>query len=333
MSLYSIAIGIPVRNEAEHLPELLHALARQRCAPPFVVCFFFDSCDDDSEGLVEAMRAALPFRIITDRACSGASPSAGVARRRAMELAVRSAPEGVLLSTDADGEPDDYWIASNLFGLRRADIVAGRIFRKPTRPSVLADRLESYLNRLHDVRRRLDPVDYEDQATHHWTSAASLAVMTRHYLDAGQFQPVAKGEDALFVDDATRRGLRVRRDSAVIVRTSPRRLGRIPGGYATNLAVLDALREPDVSHPSDEAWRYAAQARARHLHGTGHYRSFAEAIGLAACEVEQVAEECVNGEAFAARIVGSPPGGMRQVPLSLAEQVLTRMTIPTSGVA
>ena len=39
----------------------------------------------------------------------------------------------------------------------------------------------------------------------------------------------------------------------------------------------------------------------------------------------QVAGECANGEAFAARIVGSPPGGLRSVPLAQAETILAEL--------
>ena len=53
-----VAIAVPVRNEAERLPRLLNALARQAKAPPFSLFLFFDNCGDGSQALVEAHPAA-----------------------------------------------------------------------------------------------------------------------------------------------------------------------------------------------------------------------------------------------------------------------------------
>lgn len=328
-----IAIAVPVRNEAERLPRLLDALALQTQAPAFSLCLFFDNCDDGSQKLVEARRRDLPYPVLSDCCYGGGPPNAGAARGRAADLAVRAAPDGVILSTDADSEPTADWIASNLSALEHADVVAGRIFRRAGN-APKQDRLERYLDGLQALRRLLDPVPWEDEATHHWVSAASLAMRTRTYERLGGFRNLASGEDAAFGDNAARAGLRLRRDARVTVRTSSRRTGRATGGFATALAALDRWgADPMVTHPEDEAWRFSAQASARTQHPTGKFDLLAERLRLPLDEVIKVAAECANGEAFAARVVGVPPGGLRPVTLAHAEASLQLLGAPLVGAA
>ncbi len=318
----AVAVAVPARNEAEHLPHLLQALADQVNAPPFTLCLFLDACTDGGADLVAAMAGGLPYQVVVESDGNGA-PNAGLARRRAAALAEKAAPGAVLMTTDADGQPAEDWIAANLAGLTRADIVAGRVTRGSGPSSPMQDRIEDYYERLHLLRRTIDPVAWEDASTHHWVSGASLAMHASTYHALGGFTPVAHGEDAALGDAAARAGYRLRRDAHVVVRTSARRYGRAMEGLAAALARLD---DPDhrlvVAHPDDEAWRFAMQADARLLHGAGGHDVLAWQLGLPLAEVAQVAAECRNGEAFAARIVGAPPSGMRTVSLSHAELLL-----------
>ena len=52
------------------------------------------------------------------------------------------------------------------------------------------------------------------------------------------------------------------------------------------------------------------------------YARLAAPLRLPLAEIVAVAAECANGEAFAARIVGAPPGGMRTVTLPDAERLI-----------
>jgi hypothetical protein len=328
-----IAIAVPVRNEAERLPRLLDALARQVSAPRFSLCLFFDNCCDQSQAVVESRRYGLPYPILSDRCGRGGPPRAGFARRRAAELAVRACPSGILLTTDADSEPAIDWIAANLAALDHADVVAGRIVRRGAATQKL-DRLERYHDRLHAFRRALDPVPWEADVTHHWVSAASLAFPTSIYEHLGGFRDLANGEDAALGDAAARAGFRLRRDASVAVLTSSRRTGRASDGFAAFLATLDrAGSDPMVTHPEDEAWRFTLQAAARARHEVGDFDTLADQLNLALDEVKQVAAECLNGEAFAARIVGAPPGGLRSVSLAHAEAKLANLGAPLKGAA
>jgi GT2 family glycosyltransferase len=323
---HPVAIGVPVRNEIERLPRLLAALAQQQEAPSFVLCLYFDNCTDGSIKLVQRRAAALPFSIASDYCDAGGSPSAGAARRRAMALAFRHAPDGILLTTDADSEPALDWVATNLEALVHADVVAGRITRAAHRAPDPLDRMGAYLDRLHQLRRILDPVPWEATETHHWTSGASIAVRAEVYRKLGGFDPVRSGEDGKFVDAAARAGYRVRCDARVLVKTSSRRVGRAPDGFATALATSDRTSVlPETTHPVDMLWRFRQQANARAAYHAGAFDTLAAALGLSENEVIQVAAKSVNDQAFASRIVGAPRGGMRSIGLAHAEALLSSL--------
>ena len=50
--------------------------------------------------------------------------------------------------------------------------------------------------------------------------------------------------------------------------------------------------------------------------------ALSNAIGLTMDHLLGVARDCPNAEAFAMRVVPTPPGGMRQAPLAIAEAAL-----------
>ncbi|RZI76986.1 MAG: glycosyltransferase [Pseudomonas sp.] len=330
-----IAVAVPVRNEVARLPGLLLALAQQRGAPAFTLCLFLDECDDGSAEVIQGMESQLPFAVVTRSCNQGRSANAGAARRRAMELALDVAPGGLLMTTDADSQPSRNWLAANLAALRQADVVAGKIVRSASREPDRLDRLCAYYDRLHETRRLIDPVPWESFPSHHWTSAASLALHARHYVELGGFEERPAGEDAALADAAARAGLRLRRDGEVLVATSSRRKGRAPGGFATTLAALDTCaEEPQVAHPEDEVWRFRLQAKARRVHRSENMTELAAEVSLSMGEVMQVARVSRNGEAFASRVVCAPPHGMRMVSLSHAEALLMALqTDMLKGVA
>lgn len=113
---------------------------------------------------------------------------------------------------------------------------------------------------------------WEARQTHHYTSGASLAFRAPAYARSGGFQPLGSAEDARIVDEAHRAGLRVRRDAAVRVVTSSRRVGRAVGGLADHLHDLAYLQGGQdgvrVAHPAHMAWQYAGHAAARRAFAT-----------------------------------------------------------------
>ena len=155
-----------------------------------------------------------------------------------------------------------------------------------------------------------------------------MAMRADSYARLGGFPSLPSGEDARLVDDASRAGLRVRHDAASVVYTSGRRSGRAQGGLATALHALnqDGVDGVRVAHPADQAWQYRAHALARIAFDTGSMAKLSTAIGLPVDHLLGVGRDCPNAEAFAMRVVPAPPGGMREVPLAVAEAALVALS-------
>lgn len=326
----ALAICVPALNEAAHLPRLFNALERLVVPRSTTVniCLLLDSCTDGSAAIASAY-ASRSRHEVKVAAIKGTVANAGIARHAAMAsgMAVLGATGGILLSTDADSCPRADWLEATIIALAGSDLVAGDVIRNGRHREREQDRVDRYFGDLHALRRRVDPVVWEAPETHHHTSGANMAMRVETYAAMGGFPPLASGEDARFVDDAARAGLRIRRDAASAVYTSSRRSGRAEGGLATALRTLDriGLDGVCVTDPVDQLWQYRHQALARQAYLTGDLASFGVAIRLSTDHLRGVARDCPNAEAFAMRVVPEAPGGMRQVPLPAAELALARL--------
>jgi len=329
LTIISAAVCIPVRNEQATLPSLLAALAALDLpSVDLAVFFFLDSCTDGSERVLQSASGSFPHRMVLARGAPAADANAGRARRSAMALGLahaRSSSEGILLSTDADSQPRQDWVGAALHGLNLADVVAGRLVRTSAQRDPTQGRVETYLDRLHALRRAIDPVPW-DSIGSHFSGGANLGFRLAAYEALGGFKPLPSGEDAMLLDEASRAGLRVRREPGMVVETSSRRDGRAPGGLATTLSELDGHGLPKTPHPRSAVWQYCAQADARRAFGMladpCTAARFGARIGLSADHVIGVARDCPNAEAFAMRVVPSAPGPVRMIPLEQAEQAL-----------
>jgi len=241
----------------------------------------------------------------------------------------RSRPNGILLSTDADSQPRRDWVRAALHGLAIADIVAGRLLRTAAESDPTQGRLELYLDRLHLLRRAIDPVPWDCSAGSHCSGGANLGFRLAAYEALGGFKPLPAGEDAILLDDACRAGFRVRREPTMVVETSSRRDGRAPGGLAASLREIDFYGLPSVPHPNAAVWQYRAQAAARSVFDTLPDNNAAMhlggLIGLSADHVIGVARDCPNAEAFAMRVVPSAPEPASIIPLDEAELALAAL--------
>ncbi len=334
----AVTICVPVRNEARLLPGFLASIAGADLPGESRVrlCVLLDGCKDASAVIVREAREAFPFDVVIRERSGGRIPNAGDARRAAMAMGrdLTGDAAGFLLSCDADGAVDPRWILDCLAALEHAEIVCGRVARHPGIVSPAQDRLEAYLDTLHGLRRTIDPVPWEASVTHHQTSAANMGIRTTTYARLGGFQAIPHGEDARFVDDAERAGFRVRRDGTPLVHTSPRRLGRAPGGFAATMRALDGGAMPIVAHPADAVWQYRMQAAARHAFAAGMPEAVAAQLRLSEAHLVGVARDCPNAQAFAMRVVPVPPGGMRHIPLDRAETVISALgDVPRLAVA
>ena len=266
-----VAICVPLRNEARNLPGLIAALSAQRPDGALrpIVALLLDGCTDDSAAVATATAArfanlnirigTLPRRDV---------PHAGRARAAALAMGVDAVGDaGLLLTTDADTRPASDWIVATRAALAHADLVCGRVLRRDLARLPWRLAMEAYLERLHAVRRTIDPIVHDPLPGHPHMGGASLALPVAIYRAVGGLPDLASGEDRALVLAVRRAGYRVRHDPAVRVRTSGRLRGRAAGGLA------DALRDGRlaaeagiatmVEHPDDAVARYRAQAIVR----------------------------------------------------------------------
>lgn len=328
-----MAVCVPVRDEARMLPGLVSALAlldgRGIVAR---YCFFLDGCIDGSEAVLRAAAADLGLPISVRVGPRHGDGNAGRARGAAMAIglaALQGRSDALLLCTDADSRPRPDWLQAAMRALRVSDVAAGRLLRIDGARDRLQTRVERYYDRLHAYRRAVDPVPWDTTTGCHYGGGANLAMRATAYAALGGFAPVPTGEDARLLDDAGRAGLRVRREPAMMVETSSRRIGRAPGGLAASLSALDATGVPPMQHPAAAAWQWARHAAARvafdQLDDRTARARFGATIGLSGDHVLGVGRDSPNAEAFAMRIVPAAPDADRRVPLPEAERALAEL--------
>jgi hypothetical protein len=168
---------------------------------------------------------------------------AGEARRLALAEAVAiSAPDGVLLTTDADTHAPPHWVAANLAALAGVDAVAGRAVIDPIEARLIPrhlhelDALEcTYAALLDEIEAMLKPDRHDPWPRHDEHSGASIAVRLPAYLAAGGMPRQPTGEDRAFFDSLRRTGARIRHAPEVWVTVSGRLDGRAKGGMADTI--------------------------------------------------------------------------------------------------
>ena len=158
---------------------------------------------DTSEEVVRDIQMnGFPFEIVLSIMPFSTEPNAGRARRAVMAAAFdayHGSADLRLLTTDADSVVAADWLLSHEAAFDSADLVAGYVKRLPGLPNELRDTLEAYLERLHQVRRTVDPIHYDAPQTHPYTSGASLGVTGGAYERIGGMPALATGEDGAFV--------------------------------------------------------------------------------------------------------------------------------------
>jgi hypothetical protein len=239
-------VAVPARNEAIRLPRLLDALARQTVHPrlvaPLDVILVINNTSDASAAVARAVAAAHPRLqlLVVDVTYPPERAHVGTARRQAMDLAAATAPDGVILTTDADAVPAVDWIARTLDALRTgADLVGGRIVGEPEEEARLGPGFAHraalharYAALCDELAALIDPLDHDPWPRHHDHSGASLAVRAAIYRRLGGMDPLPFREDLGFVGKARAAGLRLVHPGDVVVTVSARTEGRAPGGMA-----------------------------------------------------------------------------------------------------
>lgn len=242
-------VAIPARNEAERLPRVLDALARQgwvRCAGrPLPVVLVLNNCTDGSLAVARAVAACEPALSLTILSVDFPASLAhvGSARRLAMEEALKRAvhpASAVLLTTDADAAPRPDWIEANLRAVfRGADLVGGRIVGDGVEEALLGTgfgRRTALHLRYREMRDRLaslvDPLPHDPWPRHSDHTGASLAVRGDVYAAVGGLPPLPVREDIALVARVRAAGFRLVHPVDVEVEVSARLDGRAPGGMA-----------------------------------------------------------------------------------------------------
>ena len=242
-------VAIPVRNEADRIGACLAALSRQAGLAPGTlgVVLFLNACSDGTRAVVDGLAGDLSFALRVVEGYSE-SPSAGWARRMAMDLALEwlsqaGRADGVLLTSDADSRVGADWVALNVAALEAgADAVAGRIALDAHDAAALPDtlhargRLEAaYEALLTEIGARLDPEPGNPWPCHWGRSGATIAVRASVYRAVGGMPEMACGEDRAFVDAVRAAGFVVRHAPDIEVVTSGRLDGRAAGGVAETI--------------------------------------------------------------------------------------------------
>ena len=315
-------VCVPARDEAERLPRLLRSLAAQTgfgSGAPLPVVVVANNCRDGTSEAAREAASRLPaidLRLI-EIDLPPDEAHVGTGRRMALDsgadwLAAQGAPDGVLLTTDADARLPPDWVAANLAALCGAEIVGGRLLIDPDVPldPALADlhaRIERYwahVRRLEDV---LDPPAHDPAPRHGDHTGASLALRAGLYREVGGLPALPRGEDNALVARVREAGGRLRHCPGVGVAVSDRTLGRADGGMAREMTRRAAIVRGEAAYrlPTPEHWLELIAGRARLGRIWREQPEEAEAalraLGLDRTVAAQITAGCPNAIAFVER--------------------------------
>ncbi len=269
-------VAIPVRDEAERIAACLNALGQQH-RPPDTVLLLLNNCTDATEPVARGLAPSLPFDLkLLCRELPPPQANAGHARRIAMTLAARLAgPDGILMTTDADGIVPPDWVTQNLAALRQgADVVCGQAVIDPIEAAMIPahlhadDKLEcDLIAMLDDMAWIVDPDPSDKLPRHTEASGASLAVSVAAFDRVGGIPSVSSGEDRAFVQALRLMDARIRHHPAIRVIVSGRTVGRAEGGMADairrRMIRQDEFTDAQVEPAHDALRRFTLRRRAR----------------------------------------------------------------------
>ncbi|CAP56507.1 putative glycosyl transferase protein [Gluconacetobacter diazotrophicus PA1 5] len=274
-----VVVAIPVRDEEDRIAPCLYGLAAQTGRTVDHVVLLLNNCTDRTAARVDDLAPVLPFGLtVAHRIFSPAVAHVGTARREAMEIAGRIAgPDGILLTTDADGVVAPDWISQTFAAFDTGvDVVCGRAEIDPEE----ARAIPAYLHRqeaeeiaygtlLDRLYHLLDPDPHDPWPRHTEHSGASIAVTVRAWRRAGGIPPQPLGEDRGFMAALRRIDAPIRHAPGVTVTVSGRLAGRARGGMADTMArhvIRQDTQLDDALEPTADCLRRAmARAALRRL--------------------------------------------------------------------
>jgi glycosyltransferase involved in cell wall biosynthesis len=315
-----VVVAVPVRDEILHLEPCLRALAFQHGRRDHEILVLINNSSDGSAEAARCFAETSPARVIVHEVTlPPEQANAGHARRLALDFAAaRLGTNGVIMTTDADGQVPPDWVDANLRALAAgADAVAGRaevhaIDAAHIPPSLQHDdALEcAYAALLDEMADRIDPDPVDPWPRHDEHSGASIAVRLPVFYRAGGVPPVLIGEDRAFFAALRRVDARIRHDRDIAVVVSGRIHGRAFGGMADTIRrrlarpdpTLDSRLEPALArmrrlrlrHRARRAWSFG------HLVGLWRLDRLAADLGLKAHSLRACMDERYFGTAWAA---------------------------------
>ena len=292
----SAVVAIPAHDEEDRIGDCLAALAMQRgpdgapLAPGrFSVLVLANNCRDATVAVARTFAEAAPFPLhVVECGLPPELAHAGGARRAAMDraadmLEAEGAPDGIILTTDADSRAASTWVAATLssFGPAIA-AVAGYIDADATEYLALGagflnrGRLEDrYLSRVAELYARLDPRRHDPWPNHRVHSGAAIAITLAAYRAIGGLPVRPLGEDSALAEAIEDNGFLIRHSLEPVVTTSCRFDSRAPGGAGDTMRA----RHQDLDAPCDGDLETAARLfRRARLRGSLRKRHAAERL-------------------------------------------------------
>jgi len=218
------------------------------------VVLFLNNCTDASAVISRQFPLHPATRLhVIEQDLPAEYANAGHARRLAMDIASDLAGmDGILMTTDADGEVDPDWVAATLAVMGEGvEVVAGWAELDPVDWGQLPLRLHeddarecAYDALCDEIEARLDPDPWDPWPRHTQNSGASIALTAKVYRRCGGVPAVTSGEDRALIAALRTIDASIRHAREVKVAVSGRTIGRALGGMAET--IRRRLTTPDL---------------------------------------------------------------------------------------
>jgi GT2 family glycosyltransferase len=278
------AVAIPAKNEAERIQQCLAALARQS-VPADDIVLLLNDCTDGTAALIRAMPPMASRVHVIECSLLPLFAAAGEARRLAMDHAAALAGEGVLLTTDADGEVGPDWIEVNLAAIAMgADAVCGQAVVDHVEALFVPPHLHensvrevAYGRLIDEIASRLDPDPADPWPRHTEEAGCSIAVTARKFRAVGGMPGLASGEDRALIRRLRLIDARIRHAPGLNVSVSGRVEGRAAGGMAEvikrRMVQQDEFTDEQIEPAAEAIRRARTRRRVRDLWRRGGGRA------------------------------------------------------------
>lgn len=266
-------VAIPARNEADRIADCIEALDAQVGARLSAIVLMVNNTTDGTADIARGMVLHPATRLlVVERTLPPDQANAGIARQLAMQVAAELAgPDGILMTTDADGQVDPDWLAANLAAIDAgADVVAGWVDLHPIEWSRIPAKLHeddarecAYDALCDEIHALLDPDPADPAPRHTQHSGASIAVTAEAYARCGGVPPIPSGEDRALIAALRRVDARIRHAPEVHVMVSGRIEGRSEGGMADTIRRRLSQADTFIDDRLEPAADCARRARCR----------------------------------------------------------------------